>query len=90
MGSWKIMLTCEPRSFSISRFPAARMSVSPRRMLPPVITPGVRDQAKNGEGGGGFAGAGFAYEAQRLAALQLKVHVVDRLNNAVVGAELHT
>ena len=51
---------------------------------------GIGNQPQDREGGGSFAGTGFTHKAQGFAALQLKVHVVDRLHNAVVGAELHT
>ena len=47
----------------------------------------LRDQTHQRVTGDGFARAGFADDAQRLALFDVKTHVVDRAHDPVAGVE---
>ena len=49
----------------------------------------VRQQAQDGQGGGGLAGTGLAYQTQALAVAQGQVYAVYRLDNVAFGGIFH-
>src|SRR4029078_5190703 len=72
---------------------AAQQAKLVRRQLPDIlafkmdVARGRLDQAKHAASGGRFAAAGFADQPQGLAAVDVKVHAVDRVDAVGVAAE---
>src|SRR4029079_6056086 len=72
---------------------AAQQAKLVRRQLPAIlafkmdVARGRLDQAKHAASGGRFAAAGFADQPQGLAAVDVKVHAVDRVDAVGVAPE---
>ena len=88
IGSWKIIAMSLPRisrsarALIVSRSSPLK-SASPARDRVPL-----RVQAHDRQAGDALAAAGLADDAERLALLDREADAVDRLDDAVVGAEV--
>ena len=78
-GSWKTMATSRPRIWR--SFPGLTlMTLLPLISTAPRADGSFRQQAQDGLGRDGLAGAGLADNGEHLPCLHLKAHVLDRVD----------
>ena len=87
IGSWKIMPMRLPRSLHILARPSGRASSWPSKPDAAADLGALRQQAHQRHRRDRLAAAGFADEAQRLAALQRKADAAHGLRRAAAGVE---
>ena len=88
IGSWKIMEMRRPRmSLSCRRENGQQIDAVKNGLAAFDAAGRLRQQAHDGIRGDGFAGAGFADDAQRFAALDVKGNILHRAHDSGARVE---